>query len=107
MSPEPGETRVVLRLALDPQSLRAYYDKATWAQELADIADNAVPQLLRVAGYDLGEMLLTIRMVSGEPPRRLRKLLRDHDGVKRLRARLADLGARPEFEIDEEHADAS
>jgi hypothetical protein len=46
-------------------------------------------------------------MVSREPPKRLRKLLRDHDGVKRLRARLADLGARPEFEIDEEHADAS
>ena len=55
----------------------------------------------------MGETLLIVRMFSGEPPKRLRKLLRDHDAVKRLRARLADCGARPEFEIDEPRTGAA
>jgi hypothetical protein len=30
----------------------------------------------------------------------MRKLLRESDALRRLRARLADLGARPEFEFE-------
>jgi hypothetical protein len=95
-----GGTRVTLRLALDTMSLRNY-DKSSWAMELVEMADRGAPQILRVEGYELGETVLTIRMVSFEPVKRLRKLLQDDYAVNRLRAQLGDNGARPDFEIDE------
>lgn len=100
MKAEPNETRVTLRLALDPHHWRAH-DRAGWAMDLAAIADKAAPSFLRVEGYELGDTLISIRMFSGESANRLRKRLKEDASIVRLRTRLADLGARPEFEIEE------
>lgn len=100
MKPEDGETRVTLRLALDPHHWRAH-DRGNWAADLAHIADSAAPSWLRVEGFDMGDTVLRIRMFSVEAPKRLRKMLKDHEAIVRLRTRLADFGARPEFEIED------
>ncbi|MGE0828510.1 MAG: hypothetical protein AB7O04_04065 [Hyphomonadaceae bacterium] len=91
---------MTLRLALDPHHWRAH-DRAGWAMDLAAIADKAAPSFLRVEGYELGDTLISIRMFSGESANRLRKRLKEDASIVRLRTRLADLGARPEFEIEE------
>ncbi|MGE0044372.1 MAG: hypothetical protein AB7J28_11160 [Hyphomonadaceae bacterium] len=99
----PSDTRVTLRLALDPYHWRAN-DRGTWATDLAAIADSAAPNFLRVEGYDIGDVVITMRLWSPEPAKSLKKVLRDHEAIRRLRTRLADLGARPDFEIEEDEA---
>ena len=48
----------------------------------------------------LADTILFVRMRTNQAPARMRKLLREDDALMRLRARLADLGARSEFEIE-------
>ncbi len=93
------ESRVTLTLALDLSHWRRH-DKAHWAQVLANAANEGAPHLLHVEGYEIHDTLMHVRMRSNRAPKQLKKLLRDDESVMRLRARLADLGARPEFEIE-------
>lgn len=90
---------VTLLLALDPQDWRAS-DKAAWAATLADAVDAAAPHLIHVEGYEIRDTLVSMRLQARENGARLKKLLKDDEGFRRLRARLADLGARPSFEIE-------
>jgi hypothetical protein len=97
--PEPVESRVTLTLALDTTHWRRH-DRAHWAQVLASAANEAAPHLMHVVGYELGDTLLIVRMHSNRPPKLLKKLWREDEAFMRLRARLADLGARTEFDIE-------
>lgn len=90
---------LTLLLALDPLDWRAG-DKASWAAVLADAVDAAAPHLLRVEGYEISDTLVHMRLQARESGARLKKRLRDDESFRRLRARLADLGARPAFEVE-------
>jgi hypothetical protein len=98
---QPVESRVVLTLMLDMTHWRRH-DRGHWAQVLANAADEAAPQWMQVVGYELGDTLLTLRLRSNRPAKQLRKLWNDHDVFLRLKARLADLGARADFEAEDE-----
>jgi hypothetical protein len=93
------ETFVTLFLALDPVSWRAD-DKAGWAYTLISAVEAAAPSLFQVESYEMRDTTIYVHLRTDVPPARLRKLLRDDDALIRLRARLADLGARAEFEIE-------
>jgi hypothetical protein len=93
-------SRVILRLALDPLHWRNE-EKATWASMLVNAVDVAASHLFEIEGYDIGDTLVYVRMWTETPPAKLRKMIRSDDALVRLRARLADLGARPEYEIEE------
>ena len=94
------ESRLTLMLALDPLDWRAE-NRGRWVQTLVNTIDSAVPHLLHVEGYEVRETLVYVRMRSNRPPKILNKLLREDESFRRLRARLADLGARGEYEIAE------
>lgn len=94
-----ADNRVTLMLALDPSYWRAD-DKIGWAQSLVGAVETGAPYLLHVEGYEIHDTTLYVQMRTNETQQRLRKLLRDDDGLKRLRMRLADMGARPRFEFD-------
>jgi len=96
-------SRVTLRLALDPHHWRAE-DKAGWALALIGAAEIAAPQILQIDRYEIGDTIVTVHMWSPEPPKRIAKLLRDHESFRRLRTRIADLGARADFDIEDEQA---
>lgn len=93
------EYRVTLMLGLDPAHWRAD-DKAGWAISLVAAVDAAAPHLLRVENYEIRDTLVLVSLRTNEPPGRMRQLLAGDDALIRLRARLADLGARPEFEFE-------
>ena len=92
-------SRLIIRLALDPLSWRAE-DKGAWAMRLAEAAGAAAPHLLCVENYEIGDTLVYIRLRSPEEPKRLRKLVREGESFRRLRARLADLDTRPDFDVE-------
>lgn len=98
---DPIETRVTLTLALDLTHWRRH-DRAFWTQTLAAAANEAAPHIMHVEGYELSDALMILRMRSNRTPKALRKLWRDDEIFMRLRARLADLGARTEFDVEEE-----
>ena len=100
---ELTESRVTLTLALDLTHWRRH-DRAFWAQTLANAANDAAPHVMHVEGYELGDTLMTVRLKSNRPAKILRKLWRDDDTFLRLRARLADLGARADFDVEEGQA---
>jgi hypothetical protein len=93
-------SRVSLRLALDPLHWRNE-EKASWASMLVNAVDAAVPHLFDIEGYDIGDTLVYVRMWTDLEPAKLRRMIDTNDALIRLRARLADLGARPEFEFEE------
>lgn len=95
-----GDSRLTLMLALDPLDWRAE-NKGRWVQSLVNAADAAAPHLLHVESYEVRESLVYVRMRSNRPPRLLSKLLREDESFRRLRARLADMGARGEYEIED------
>ena len=90
---------ITIRLALDPWH-RRNDDKAAWALALAKAADEAAPDLMRVKGYELGDVLVHIRLRSDEEPARMRKLFRDDEDLKQLMAWFGDLGARADVEVE-------
>lgn len=90
---------LTLMLALDPTHWRAD-DKAGWAFALVGAVDAAAPDLFSVESYEVRDTVIFVRLWSDLPLARLRKLIREDDSIMRLRARLADLGARPEFELE-------
>lgn len=91
------ETSLTLMLALDPLDWRAH-DRAGWAAQLVAAIDAAAPHLLHVEGYEIGDTVMHVRVRTFENAARFRRLLRDDEDLIRLRARLADLGARLEFD---------
>ena len=97
---DDAKSRVILTLALDSSHWRRH-DRAFWAQTLAEAANAAAPNLVRVEDYELRDTLMIVRMRSRRPVKAMRKLWEEHEGFMRLRSRLADLGARPEFEVEE------
>ncbi|MBY0564923.1 MAG: hypothetical protein K2P58_12140 [Hyphomonadaceae bacterium] len=97
------ESRVTLTLALDLTHWRRH-DRAFWAQTLATAANEAAPHVMHVEGYELGDTLMIVRLKSNRPAKVLQRLWRDDDTFLRLRARLADLGARADFEVDEDRS---
>lgn len=105
MSKRRASSLVTIRLALDPWHWRND-DKAAWALALANAADDAAPNLMRVKGYEVGDVLVHIYLRSEEEPARLRKLFRDDEDLKQLMAWFADLGARPDIEVEPD-ADAA
>jgi hypothetical protein len=98
---QSAESRILLTLALEPSHWRRH-DRGFWAQVLAGAVDEAAPHIMRVENYELQDMLILVRARASRPPKAMKKLLRDDEGFWRLRSRLADLGARPEFEIEED-----
>jgi hypothetical protein len=93
-------SRVTLRLALDPQHWRNE-EKAAWTSLLINAVDAAAPHIFQIEGYDIGDTLVFIRMRSEIEPTKLRRMLDTNDALIRLRARLADLGARPDYEFED------
>jgi hypothetical protein len=89
-----------MRLALQPEHWRRH-DRAFWMQTIANAINDAAPDLMRVETYELHDMMLVVRTRANRPPKAVRKLLRDDESFRRLKARLVDLGARPEFEIED------
>jgi hypothetical protein len=91
-------TRVTMMLALDPISPRAD-DKAGWAAQLVAAVEAGAPKL-SVESYEIRDTLVYVRLNSPETKNALRKSLRESEAFMRLRARLGDLGARMEAEVD-------
>ena len=98
---ERGDCRILFELALQPEHWRRH-DRAFWAQTIAGAIDDAAPDLMRVDTYELRDMMLVVRARANRPPKAVRKLVRSDDSFRRLRARLIDLGARAEIEIEGE-----
>ncbi len=97
--PQTTESRIILTLALDTEHWRRH-DRAHWAQVLANAVDEAAPHILHVEGYELRDTLMLVRARSNRPPKAIQKMLRQDESFMRLRSRLADLGARSDFEIE-------
>jgi hypothetical protein len=97
----PAESRILLTLALQSDHWRRH-DRGFWAQTLAAAIDEAAPHLMRVDTYELHDMMLVVRVRANRGPKAMKRLLRDDEGLARLRARLVDLGARTDVEIEGE-----
>jgi hypothetical protein len=98
---ERGECRILMTLELEPEHWRRH-DPGHWAQSLAGAIDDAAPHLMRVDTFELRDMMVLVRARANRPPKAFRKLMREDEGFQRLKARLIDLGARTEFEIESE-----
>ena len=96
-----GECRIVMTLALQPDHWRRH-DQGFWAQTIAAAIDEAAPHMMRVDTYELRDMMLTVRARANRAPKAMKKLLRDDESFIRLQARLIDLGARTDIEIEDE-----
>jgi hypothetical protein len=98
---ERGECRILMTLELEAGHWRRH-DQGNWAQSLAGAIDDAAPSVMRVDTYELRDMMLLVRVRANRPPKAFRKLMREDESFRRLRARLADLGARTDIEIEGE-----
>jgi len=98
---QPSECRITVMLALQPEHWRRH-DRAFWAQTLAAAIDEAAPHVMRVDTYELHDMMLVVRARARRAPKAMKRLLRDDESFQRLRSRLVDLGARTDFEIEDE-----
>lgn len=99
--PQPSECRILMTLALQPEHWRRH-DRGFWAQTLAAAIDEAAPHMMRVDSYELNDMMVVVRARAKRAPKVMKKLLRDDENFQRLRSRLVDLGARTDFEIEDE-----
>ena len=90
-----------MTLSLEPAHWRRH-DRAFWAQTLATAINEAAPDVMRVDTYELSDMMLVVRARANRAPKAMKRLVRDDENFMRLRARLVDLGARAEFEIEDE-----
>lgn len=95
-----AKSRVILTLALDSSHWRRH-DKAHWAQVLANAANEAAPGVIEVKAFELRDTTVILRLQSPQPAKQLKKLWREGENFERLRSRFADLGARPEFAVEE------
>lgn len=95
-----AECSITVTLTLDQSHWRRH-DRAFWAQVLATAADEAAPEIARVEAYEMHDTVVYVRMLARRSSKQMQKLLRDDERFSRLRSRLVDLGAEPEFEIEE------
>lgn len=98
---EPVESRMTLTLALDTTHWRRH-DRAFWAQVLAQAVDETAPHLVRVERYEMHDSVIYVHVACSRRAKQMRKLLGESEHFLRLRSRLVDLGARAEFEIQED-----
>ena len=98
---QPSECRITMTLALQPEHWRRH-DRAFWAQTLAAAIDEAAPHVMRVDTYELHDMMLVVRARARRAPKAMKRLFRDDESFQRLHSRLVDLGARTDFEIEDE-----
>jgi len=99
--PQPDECRLTMTLALQPEHWRRH-DRGFWAQTLAAAIDEAAPHMMRVDSYELQDMMVVVRARARRAPKVMKKALRDDESFLRLRARLVDLGAQADIEIEDE-----
>jgi len=92
-----------MTLELEPEHWRRH-DQGHWAQSLAGAIDDAAPHVMRVDTYELRDMMVLVRVRANRPPKAFRKLMRDDESFRRLRARLIDLGARADIEVVDDAA---
>lgn len=95
--------RLIIAMTLDPTHWRRH-DRAFWTQVLVAAAQEAAPHMMAVEGYEIGGDNLTIRMITNRTAKALAKMIDDDELFLRLRSRLVDLGAQPEFIVEEEGA---
>jgi hypothetical protein len=69
---------------------------------LAAAIHEAAPHRMRVATYELHDMMLVVHARANRPAKVMKKLLRDDESFQRLRSRLIDLGARTDIEVESE-----
>lgn len=96
-----AQSRVILTLALDSSHWRRH-DRAFWAQTLAEAANEAAPGVLEVQAFELQEATVVLRSRAYRSAKQMRKLWREDESFQRLRSRFSDLGANPEFAVEEE-----
>jgi hypothetical protein len=97
---QPQGCCIVMTLLLEPGHWRRH-DRSYWMQMLASAIDDAAPDVMRVDAYELCDMTLHVRARANRGPKAMMKLLSEDERFRRLRARLIDLGARPEFEVED------
>jgi hypothetical protein len=90
--------RIVFLLELEPEHWRRH-DRAFWARTLAAAIEEAAPNTMRVETYELHDMMVRVHARARHAPKAMWKLLSEDERFLRLRSRLIDLGAHPEFEI--------
>jgi hypothetical protein len=95
-----ARSKATLTLALDTSHWRRH-DRAHWAQVLANAANEAAPGVLEVKAFELQETTVVLRLLAHRPANQLKKLWREDESFQRLRSRFADLGAKPEFVVEE------
>jgi hypothetical protein len=91
-------SRIVFLLELEPEHWRRH-DRAFWARTLADAIEQAAPDTMRVETYELDDTMVRVHVRARHAPKTMWKLLSEEERFLRLRSRLIDLGAHPEFEI--------
>ena len=99
MAKRRATSLITIRLALDPWHYRDD-DKAAWALALAKAADEAAPIFMRVKSYEVGDVVVHIYLRSDEEPARMRKLFRDDEDLRQLMEWFAEVGARPDVEVE-------
>jgi len=90
--------RILFLLELEPEHWRRH-DRAFWARTLAEAVEQAAPDTMRVETYELHDMVVHVHVRAKRAPKVMWKLLSEDERFLRLRSRLIDLGAHPEFEI--------
>jgi hypothetical protein len=95
------QCRVLIRLTLQPEHWRRH-DRAFWLQTIAAAVDSAAPGRMRVETYEVRDMMVVVRVRVNGSLKQVSKLMRDDLSFHRLTARLVDLGAEPELELEGE-----
>ncbi|MEZ5995464.1 MAG: hypothetical protein R3C25_06890 [Hyphomonadaceae bacterium] len=94
-------SKVTLTLALDTAHWRRH-DRAFWAQVLANAANEAAPGVMQVRAFELQDSTVVLRLRASKSAKQIQKLWREDESFLRLRARFADLGARPDLDVEED-----
>jgi hypothetical protein len=95
-----GGCRILFLLELAPEHWRRH-DRAFWARTLAAAIDEAAPHMMRVESYELQDMMVRVHVRAKRARKVMWKLLSEDERFLRLRSRLTDLGAQPEFEFED------
>ncbi|MBI1251307.1 MAG: hypothetical protein GC189_07535 [Alphaproteobacteria bacterium] len=72
-----------------------------WGQTLTHYAEAIDPSLLSVDGFRVENKTVWIDMVGHDGASRVSRALEDHDGMRRFRTRVADLGWRLTVIVEE------
>jgi hypothetical protein len=95
--------RVTISFTLDKAALQ---NALAWAERAAELADAIDPRLMQAEGYRIVDGTVFISLRAADRADRVSKLLDDHDGLRRFRTRMADLGMRANLSVGELENDA-